>query len=207
MKKLYRVFCVLSLFIWGCNDVTVDCNKKKNATVTQVNQYEQMDREYNQRELHKYFYFKWFLKLYYSSSLKEFSLDDDVSIFLALGYDGPFIYTKSKKNNIAWSERCGVKETLSTKQLEEIIQIEESMRKNLMKDSIPIDRSNPIVFTWKGTQRGEFDVIASLYEPDIFHGRILFDYFVKNIFIHGCKNHPFVSVPALKSIPSTSPSP
>lgn len=208
-KKLWACF-FFALCLMGCKENQVGLNDEKcisgecdSSSLCK----KLLDKEYERLSVDKYLLIRFIRE---TSEYSDYgaSLNESFSIFKISNYrtSNDFIYTKSKKDNFVYSSYCGVKEKISLSQLNEINRLENEIVNERIK--------NPVTGEWN-ISLFRWDVKKQKKEPEIYlgsHFRVyksdeaLYEYFVRNIFIHGCKNHSFMNIPELKAVGSESKS-
>lgn len=198
------IFFILLLLFVGCEENECICRENVPLQEKTMNCPYDSDVVYKniKRDAKDYYLLRYFLDLFFDIPNVGISLNEDLNIFI-WGREHYFVYS----NENVWSTSCGASEKLSLKNMREIKRLEEKMIKERLEKPFKGEGYYSLL-VWKGAgQKGTLkEYSGSIYErykADIE----LYDYFVKNIFIHGCKNHPFVSIPALKALPSTISTP
>lgn len=200
MDRINCLLCVslfLLLNLVGCGEEYGECSEEhirieaKKESTCQCEHHE-LYKEYNDLSI-KRFLFGMFVRKTAEYSGYGSVLDNDFSIFIDYHEKGTsdFIYTKNKKKNFVYSTFCGVSEKLSPKQLEEINRLEEKMIKERQKSPVK-GEWNISLFRWNGeNQKKEPEVYLGSHFYSFKSDIALYEFFVKKIFVHGCKIHPF----------------
>lgn len=134
-----------------------------------------------------------FFSYFFGHFDRSFSLDDNLVVMpVGGGNNEYFIYTKNEGKNKIWSSICGVYEILSPEQSLKL----DSLEKNMKTESQKILRngySTYSVFLWKGKKykslllKDHFEFFMNNETP--LTKVKIYNYFVKEVFVHGCKKH------------------
>ncbi len=123
----------------------------------------------------------------------SFSLDEDLVIMpVGGGNTEYFMYSKKEKINKIWSSICGVYEVLSPDQSFKLDSLEKNMKMESQKN-FQNKYSMYSVFLWKGKKYESLllkDRFVYFMNSDIpLTQTKMYNYFVKEVFVHGCKRH------------------
>ena len=196
-KTLGKFFFFFFFALVGCEN-----NEDKAGVYQRVDEFLSPKRTFDsltvsfwEEDSDNYLALESFLGYYFDHLDNSFSLDDDLTVYLEgrRSERDYFMYSKNKERNKVWSSACGVYEILSREQIERLDSLEENVKME-NRTNPPKGQRRISMFTWKGKKqkrlllRKRFEYF--LTSPNSFE---IYNFFAKEVFVHGCKKHLLVT--------------